>query len=125
MSLVKVTNTIIIDYVSTAAKPAGGFRLYYNPTIGGNTLSHASPSIPIGYTGAQPGIIVDDPDAFTLTVQLPYLLPLIEITAGAPSRQFYIGVAPVDANGNIGDIETPVALTVAAPTFVGGYSTSE
>lgn len=123
MSKAKATNTIYINYTNQASKPAGGFRLYYRPALTGTTLTHAEPSIPIGYNG-QPGIIEDDLTLHRLKVVLPYLLPEIEITAGAPNRTLYIGVAPVDANGNIGDIITPVTITITAPTFPVTYTIS-
>jgi hypothetical protein len=121
MSLVKPTNTIYINYTNQISKPAGGFRLYYRPATSGTTLSHAEPSIPIGYYD-QPGIVEDNTTLHRIKVKLPFLLPLIEITAGAPSRTLYIGVAPVDANGNVGDITTPVTITLNAPTFPVTYT---
>lgn len=121
MSLAKATDTIYANYTSQVNKPAGGFRLYYNPTVGGTTVNHASPSVPIGFSD-HPGIIDDDLVNHRVIIKLPYLIPLIEITAGAPDRVVKMAIAPVDADGNVGDLSSTLDVTVTAPTFPVSYT---
>lgn len=116
MSKVRVNNTVVISYISQAAKPKGGFRIYYRPETTGTTVTSASPSVPVGY-GGRMDECVDNLTTHTLTVKLGGLLPLIEIPSGDANRILYVAFAPVDGSGNIGDVSSTVELTLTAPVW--------
>lgn len=115
MAFAKIETTLVIDYGDQNNKPAGGFRLFYQPDLD-KPLDETCPSVPIGYSD-RPGVIVDDTDNSILRVNAKHLLPLFYIPPELSFRQVILAVAGVDAEGNQGNLSTPYNISISAPTF--------